>query len=195
MKVILCGLSMAILTSVFGAPVDAQDFFGSRVDGTLCTAGETVMFACDLKTKKVAVCARKTGKDAFASLQYRFGTASGLDLSFPAANTSPESIASGASRGDMSRGSLVFLRMVNNETTYTVYHVAASPSYTGQGALDEGGILIERKGKLLTKRVCDGGQRVYSGMLDDPDFFGKAVPTDTKPVATFSQFGHRADSQ
>ena len=195
MKVIPCGFSLAILASAFGAPVDAQDFFGSRVDGTLCTAGETVMFACDLKTKKVAVCARKTGNDAFASLHYRFGTANGLDLSFPTENTSPASIASGSSRGDMSRGSLVFLRMTNHETTYTVYHVAVSPSYTGQGALDEGGVLIERNGKSLTKRVCDSEQRVYSGMLDDPDFFGKAVPIDTKPVATFSQFGYHADSR
>ncbi|WP_369929470.1 hypothetical protein [Xanthomonas sp. NCPPB 2632] len=195
MKVILPGLSMVILASVFTEPVNAQNSFGGRVDGTLCTSDETVMFACDLKMKKVAVCARKAGNEAFASLQYRFGTTNWLDLSFPAANTYPASIASGASRGDMSRGSMVFLRMTNRETSYTVYHVTASPSNTGQGALDAGGILVERNGKLLAKRVCDSKQRIYSGMLDDPDFFGKAVPVDTKPVATFSQFGHRADSQ
>ncbi|MGS0516886.1 hypothetical protein ACQR5T_17790 [Xanthomonas oryzae pv. oryzicola] len=82
----------------------AQSYFGSPVEGTLCKAGETVMFACHSKEKQIAVCAAAAGGSPFGALRYRFGSSSNTELEFPAQPVQPRQFASGNRLGDGTLG-------------------------------------------------------------------------------------------
>lgn len=164
---------------------NAQSFFGQTLDGTLCRAGETVMFACPSGHKKIAVCAAPSRDSAFGFLQYRFGDERKLDLVFPRQPVPLLSYASGNQLGDGSRGELTYLRLVNGDTSYTVFSEMVNPSYQGDDAHERHGVIVERNGNLLGKRMCDTDARTYTGMLSDPKFFGVAVPLDRTGLRGF----------
>lgn len=163
----------------------AQSFFGTTLEGTLCRAGETVMFACPSGDKKIAVCASPTRDSTFGFLQYRFGDERKLDLAFPRQPTPLPRYASGNQLGDGGRGELTYLRLVNGDTSYTVFSEVVNPGYQGADARERHGVMIERNGKTLGKRMCDANARTYAGMLSDPKFFGVAVPRDRAGLSSF----------
>lgn len=165
----------------------AQSYFGSPVEGTLCKAGETVMFACPSKQKQIAVCAATTGGSPFGALRYRFGSSS-TELEFPAQPVQPRRFASGNSLGDGTRDTLVYLRLNHGDTSYTVFAEAIAPTYQGTDARERSGVVIERRGKRLATRMCDGDARTYAGMLSDPKFLGDAVPLDTQVPPGFPTY-------
>ena len=186
----LAPLALLVL-ALHSAQVKCQTYFGHVVESTLCKENETIMFACNIKRKKVAVCAASRGENPFGALQYRFGSSSqSLDLTFPSNDVSAKAIASGGRRGNMGRGTMQFLRMKNADVTYTVYHDAFSSSYGREDGTEGGGILIEREGMLLENKHCDADEVIYAGMLQDERFFGPAIPIDKTPVATFESFGY-----
>lgn len=162
-----------------------QTFFGATAEDTLCHAGETVMFACLSGDKKIAVCAAPSRDSAFGFLQYRFGDERKLDLAFPRQPVPLSGYASGNQLGDGGRGELTYLRLVNGDTSYTVFSEAVSPSYQGADAHERHGVIVERNGKLLGKRMCDAHARTYAGMLSDSKFFGVAVPFDRAGLRGF----------
>lgn len=187
---LLTFLALLVFAS-HSAQVESQTYFGHVVESTLCKENETIMFACNIQKKKVAVCASPRGEDPFGTLQYRFGSSSkSLDLAFPSNDVPAQAIASGGRRGDMGRGTMQFLRMKNADVTYTVYHDAFSSSYGREDGTEGGGILIEQAGKLLANKHCEADEVIYSGMLQDERFFGPAIPIDKTPVTTFESFGY-----
>lgn len=163
----------------------AQSFFGETLEGTLCRAGETVMFACPSGDRKIAVCASPSRDSRFGFLQYRFGDERRLDLAFPRQPAPLPGYASGNQLGDGGRGELTYLRLVNGDTSYTVFSEVVNPSYQGTDAHERHGVIIERNGKTLAKRMCDADARTYTGMLSDPKFFGVAVPFDRAGLRGF----------
>jgi hypothetical protein len=171
--------ALMVLAAAVMPRAHAQSYFGSPVEGTLCKAGETVMFACPSKEKQIAVCAAAAGGSPFGALRYRFGSSSNTKLEFPAQSVQPRQFASGNRLGDGTRGTLVYLRLNHGDTSYTVFSEAINPTYQGTDAGERSGVVIERRGKLLATRMCDGEARTYAGMLSDPKFLGDAVPLDT----------------
>jgi hypothetical protein len=177
---------VSIIFPLAVAPIaGAQSFFGEPLKGTLCRIGETVMFACPSGDKKIAVCASPFGDSAFGFLQYRFGDGHKLDLAFPRQPVPLRSYASGNQLGDGSRGELTYLRLVNGDTSYTVFSETVNPSYQGADAHERHGVIVESNGNLLGKRMCDPDARAYTGMLSDPKFFGVAVPLERTGLRGF----------
>lgn len=177
--------------AIHSAQVKSQTYFGNVVETTLCKEHETIMFACNIKKKKVAVCASPRGENPFGAIQYRYGASSqSLDLAFPSNDVPARDIATGGRRGNMGRGTMQFLRMKNADVTYTVYHDAFTSSYGREDGTEGGGILIERAGKLLANKHCEADEVIYAGMLQDERFFGPAIPIDKTPVTTFESFGY-----
>lgn len=168
--------------------VHAQQFFSETLQGTLCRAGETVMFACPSGDKKIAVCAAPTQESAFGVLRYRFGDDGGVELEFPRKPAPLKTYASGNDLGNGGRGELTYLRLVHGDTSYTVFFESVAPTYQQTGVHEEGGVIIERKGQLLGKRLCDEQGRVYIGMMMDPKFFGVAVPRDRQGLTGFPEY-------
>lgn len=178
---------MALVMSLVPA-VRAQSFFGQTLEGTLCRAGETVMFACPSDGKKIAVCAAPAQDSPFGVLRYRFGDDRALALEFPRTPAPLDSYASGNALGDGERGTLTYLRLVHGDTSYTVFFEAVAPTYQHTDAQERGGVIVEKQGKLLGKRMCDAQARVYIGMMSDPAFFGVAVPRDRHGLNGFPAY-------
>lgn len=166
----------------------AQSYFDSPVEGTLCHAGETVLFACPSGQKRIAVCGSPTDGSPFGVLRYRFGSSSHPELEFPIPPKPAREYASGNSLGDGERGTLVYLRLNNGDTSYTVYAEAVSPTYQRTDASERSGVVVERHGKLLATLKCDAEARTYSGMLLDPKFLGSAVPLDPRVPLGFPTY-------
>jgi hypothetical protein len=181
---------LALMVLVAGAlpQANAQSYFGNPVEGTLCHAGETVMFACPSGQKQIAVCAAPAGGSPFGALHYRFGSTSNTELEFLARFMPPRAYVGGNSLGDGGRGTLVYLRLNNGDTSYTVYAEAINPTYQGTDASERSGVVVERHGKLLATRTCDAQARAYSGMLLDPKFLGDAVPLDRRVPPGFPAY-------
>ncbi|HWB95337.1 hypothetical protein [Fulvimonas soli] len=146
------------------------------------------MFACNAGEKRIAVCAASSGGSAFGALRYRFGDSHGLELEFPARPMRPQTYASGNHLRDGMRGTLVYLRMTNRDTSYTVFSEAINPAYQGDGASERSGVMVERNGKVLGRHMCDAQGRTYAGMLLDPKFLGVAVPLDSHVPAGFAGY-------
>ena len=180
--------ALVVLAAAALPEVHAQSYFGSPVEGTLCKARETVMFACPSGQKQIAVCAAAAGGSPFGALHYRFGSRSNTKLEFPAQAVPPRQFASGNRLGDGARGTLVYLRLNHGDTSYTVFFEAVNPTYHGTDASERSGVVIERRGKLLATRMCDKEARTYAGMLSDPKFLGDAVPLDARVPPGFPTY-------
>jgi len=174
---------------LFACSIHAQEYFGSTLPGTMCQAGETVLFACNTKhAKKIAVCARSAGGSAFGDIRYRFGTDAHTELEFPLEPQRLDTYATGASMGDNGRGTLLFLSLKRKETTYSVYDKVVNPTYRQEGASESSGVLVERSGKVLANIRCEPDSDSNSGMLADERLFGVAVPLAKQPLSIFPEF-------
>jgi len=187
--------TLALLVLAAGAPqqAQAQSYFGNLVEGTLCRAGETVLFACPSGQKQIAVCASPTDDSPFGVLRYRFGSSSHVELEFPIRAEPAREYASGNNLGDGGRGTLVYLRLNDGDTSYTVYAEAVNPTYQSTDVSERSGVVVERHGKLLATRTCDTEARTYSGMLLDPKFLGDAVPLDPRVPPGFPTYLERSN--
>jgi hypothetical protein len=186
-------LTLLVLAAGAQQQAQAQSYFGNLVEGTLCRAGETVLFACPSGEKQIAVCAAPAEGSPFGVLRYRFGSSSHTELEFPIRPKPAREYASGNSLGDGGRGTLVYLRLNNGDTSYAVYAEAVSPTYQRTDASDRSGVVVERHGKLLATFKCDAGARTYSGMLLDPKFLGDAVPLDPRVPPGFPTYLKRSN--
>lgn len=186
-------MALVVLTAGALPLAQAQSYFGSPVEGSLCHTGETVLFACPSGQKRIAVCAAPAGGSPFGVLRYRFGSSSHTELEFPIRPKPAREYASGNSLGDDGRGTLVYLRLNNGDTSYTVYAEAVSPTYQRTDASDRSGVVVERHGKLLATFKCDAGARTYSGMLLEPKFLGDAVPLDPRVPPGFPTYLKRSN--
>ena len=181
--------SLSAVAALFISSVHAQDYFGQTLPGTLCQAGEVVLFACNTKQgKKIAVCARPLGGSPFGDIRYRFGTEAKTELEFPSSPQPLATYASGATMGDGGRGGLTFLSLKRRETTYSVYSMVVNPTYQQEGASESDGVLVERSGKVLANIHCDPNSRSNSGMMFDKRFFGVAVPLTARPLSIYPWF-------
>lgn len=139
----LCGAAWS--GALASAPAHAE---------SLCAAGEPVVFACHVGNKMVSLC-RPPGDRGM--LSYRFGKPDALELRYP----EPGRQASAAftiKSAPLIGGGETTVAFRRGAYTYTVY------SRVGRGADGatpefEDGIIVSRRGKVLSRLRCeDGGE-------------------------------------
>lgn len=184
MRLFLCTAGMLLACSI-----QAQDYVGHPLPGTMCHADETVLFACDTRhARKIAVCARSVSGSVFGDIRYRFGTDARMELEFPSKPQPIDTYATGASMGDGGRGTLIFLSLKQKDTTYSVYSMVVNPTYHHDGASESNGVLVERAGKVVANIHCDPNSAPHAGMLNDKRLFGVALPLAKEPLSIFPEF-------
>lgn len=120
---------------------------GALASDTLCEAGETPFFSCEIGAKRVSVCR------GVAGAIYRFGTPNKVELT-------SRSVAF-ANRG-YSGGGESQLTAKNGDYTYTLYDRTVRTSFGESGNDPEfsSGLVIARGGRVISSKTCKGDSSV-----------------------------------
>jgi hypothetical protein len=95
---------------------------GFTYSQTLCASEEESVFDCEIGKKILSVCASKELDDSKGWLQYRFGTAEKIDLSYPETKVHPKKYFQFNRAYSAAENVMVGeLRFKNGATQYTVY--------------------------------------------------------------------------
>jgi hypothetical protein len=151
------------LYGLAAACVDAAH--AASLPPSLCAANEPVVFACHVGSKLVSLC-RPPGDRGM--LSYRYGKPDALELTYPepgrlarAAFTvkSAPAIGGGETTVAFQRGAY----------TYTVYsRIGRSGHGNHDGATPEfeDGVIVSRRGKVLSRMRCDDGGEGFREPVD-----------------------------
>jgi hypothetical protein len=126
---------------------------------SLCKSDETIIFSCPVKnakTKTVSVCALKSLTNG-GYIQYRFGRKDKIELSIPSTTQASDVSIDGDSGGNRSGGS--FIRFRNGVYSYVVlytYILPSGPDSCNGMPCEQGGVLVEKSGKVISKVICQG---------------------------------------
>jgi hypothetical protein len=180
-----------------GRAACAQEFMGEHQDGTLCKADEVIIFSCNTKQKKIAVCARHQD-DALGSFSYRFGTPGSIELDFPRDAKPTSSYVSGNILSASESAYLGYLKLKNGNTTYSVFEEALSPEYAspgnGQAAKKfkpghvDGGVIVEAHGSVVAKIMCNPHDPILFHIMTDPGVLNSDVPLDKDGFSPFPNY-------
>lgn len=132
---------------------------------TLCSAQETVVFACNTGKKLVSICASADFNEAAGTLQYRFGPKGSPEMVWPENPTSRQGITAGTL--EFAVGGAAFIRFAKGATRHVVY------AGEGRGWAKEG-VVVEQNGKRVADLPCKGqsaGDLSVSGLPDDAEGF------------------------
>jgi hypothetical protein len=132
---------------------------------TLCKADEVVVFSCPTGKHIASVCASKAETSSESYVQYRFGDAGKVDLSFPPEGTKPADVFTGGSIA-YSGGGGAWLRFNNGAFRYNVFSAVGRWGRKGAPA-DAAGVFVEQDGKNIGNFVCRGRASGVLGL----DFF------------------------
>lgn len=139
------GFRLALLAACAATPVQAA---------SLCAPNEPVVFACHVGSKMVSLC-RPAGDRGM--LSYRFGGPDKLELTYPEPGRQA-SAAFTVKSVPLIGGGETTVAFKRGVYTYTVYSKAAR-SEDGESPEFEDGVIVARRGKVLSKMRCeDGGE-------------------------------------
>jgi len=180
-----------------GRTACAQEFMGEHKDGTLCQAGETIIFSCNAKQKKIAVCARRQN-DVLSSFSYRIGTPGSIELDFPSRPKLISSYVSGNILSASESAYLGYLKLRNGNTIYSVFKEVLSPAYISSGngptakqakpGRIDGGVIVENHGSVIAKVACNSRDPILFYIMTDPGILNSNVPLDKKGLAPFPNY-------
>jgi hypothetical protein len=128
-----------------------------------CPPSLQALFSCRTGTKTIAVCGSPALSTTSGVLQYRFGSASKMELSFPPAGADWRTVTRGGTLM-FSGGGGAFLAFSRAPYRYVVY------SAVGRGWGSKAGVVVEKEGKRIASLACDGEARSQLG----PDLFTRA---------------------
>jgi hypothetical protein len=124
---------------------------------SLCTADEQVVFACQLKNKKMAsLCASKVLNASAGYVQYRFGTPKSVELAYPAQRALPKGhfyISSTMYSG----GGASRVRFKNGDAEYFLFDSTIRTNFKAgepNNPAFEAGIEVKQKGRPASVRYC-----------------------------------------
>jgi hypothetical protein len=142
-------------------PVDA-------VAGSLCTAQESIVFACKTGSKLVSVCADLQAGPGRGYVQYRFGRPGAPEMLLPAGKLPPPKAATGGTES-YSGGGSAWLRFRRGSYAYTVF--SGIGRWGPKGATrDTAGLLVEQPAGPGRNLKCSGKVTSQLG----PAWFKKA---------------------
>jgi hypothetical protein len=121
------------------------------------------IFACSFGARQVEIV--RDGQ----TLTYRFGRPGRPELV----------LTGGAARGNLfyhrtlyPRGEAQSLRFVRGATSYAVFNIFQTPDYREEGAIDESGLVVLRRGRAIRRLTCRGG----GDLIENPLF--EQLPRD-----------------
>jgi len=120
---------------------------------SLCAAGEDVIFKCDLKGKRVSICASKDFSTSGGTLQYRYGAPAKIELLYPD-TPQPARDRFFFSSTPYSGGGEAHIRFRNGDYDYILFDRTVRTGF-GKGPNNpefSSGIVIRRKGARGSKR-------------------------------------------
>ncbi len=110
---------------------------------TLCEPQEKLIMACHAKGKTYALCASATLTPASGYLQYRAGTAAGIEFAYPARREPP----AGRFRLEHHTAGAISLVFTNGAYTYAI----------GETAGGMNSIYVDKNGQRVARIACQGG--------------------------------------
>jgi hypothetical protein len=123
---------------------------GAVASDTLCEAGETPFFSCEVGAKRVSVCSSGSGAI------YRYGTSAKVELTSHSLTSANRSYSGGGESQ---------LTAKNGDYTYTVYDRTVRTSFGGGGNDPEfsSGLLVSRGGRVISSKMCKSEASVNAG--------------------------------
>ena len=146
--------------------------FAAAPEKSLCSAGETPLFQCTIKGKQVSLCASGATATDAGKLQYRFGTAQKIELSYPDA-PQPANGKFFKSETGYSGGGEERIRFKNGDYDYFLFERTVRTGFgSGPNNPEFSAGVITRHGKSVTTRLCaqDGAMKPASGTLPEEEF-------------------------
>lgn len=135
---------------------------------TLCVAKEKIVFSCSTGKKVISVCSSENLSSDTGYVQYRYGTKTMTELTFPEQKNHPKDFATGGNL-TFSGGGGSYMRLNNSAYSYIVY------SGIGKN-WEKDGLVVEKGGETLSNILCKSSVVSNIGV----DFYEKnAVPEDT----------------
>ncbi len=134
----------ALLVCLTAAPAFAQ---------SLCTANETVVFACPAKAKSVSVCASRDLGAHSGYLQFRIGAGKQVEVSYPASRARKENKGTFgyAYVGQGPPGHHLLL-----DDGRDVYGIITTDDRGPQYGGEESAFVWQHDGKIAASLICDG---------------------------------------
>ena len=163
---------MTRLPALFAVALLSQAAVAAAAEKSLCEAGETPLFQCTIKGKQVSLCAAGASKDDAGKLQYRFGTAQKIELSYPD-TPQPASGKFFKSETGYSGGGEERIRFKNGDYEYFLFERTVRTGFgSGPNNPEFSAGIITRHGKTVTTRLCarDGAMKPASRVLPEEEF-------------------------
>ncbi|WP_050479792.1 hypothetical protein [Herbaspirillum rhizosphaerae] len=163
---------LPLLSTLAGVLLIPHAALAAAPEKSLCAAGETPLFQCTIKGKQVSLCASGGGKDDAGKLQYRFGTAQKIELSYPA-TPQPADGKFFKSETGYSGGGEERIRFKNGDYDYFLFERTVRTGFgNGPNNPEFSAGIITRHGKSVTTRLCsqDGAMKPASRTLPEEEF-------------------------
>lgn len=126
----------------------AVTVFGPASAATLCKPAEKAYFSCATGHKIASICGMADGR----SLQYRYGTATKIDMAYPAPGTPPSKIFFGG-EWMFSGGGGAWLRATKGAYSYTVLSAIGRWGKNMTG-MTTAGVVVMKNGKDIADIAC-----------------------------------------
>lgn len=134
---------------------------------TLCVAKEKIIFSCSTGKEIISVCSSEYLSSDTGYVQYRYGTKTMVELTFPEQKTHPKDFTKGGNL-TFSGGGGSYMSLNNGEYSYIVY------SGIGKN-WEKDGLVVKKSGETLSNIPCKSSVVSNIGL----DFYEKnAVPED-----------------
>lgn len=161
-----CGKSDEVALVRSATPIAAAP---AQSVASFCTAGETVVYSCDLGSKRVSVCASAGVNAQQGYVQYRFGKpGQPLEMETPKRGNKPDPSVYGRSEA-FAGGGGAWIRFSKGDHAYVVFSGIGRWGENGE-TMEKAGVVVEKAGKQIAYLKCDGALTSELG----PEWFESA---------------------
>ncbi|MCV4342948.1 hypothetical protein [Pseudomonas capsici] len=129
--------------------ISSGQVYGDEVDVTLCASHEDVYFSCPLPGDKVvSVCASGNTEPSAGYVQYRYGTPSNIEMSYPEKEIPPKGhlFLVNASEGSVNKD---IIKFKNGSYTYIIAQSTVSS------------LSVLRNEKVVLRKSCSEGGNAF----------------------------------
>jgi hypothetical protein len=147
-------LAMAFCASPLAAPPPKA---------SLCTPAEDVIFQCDLKGKRLSLCASRDFSTNGGTVQYRYGVPAKMELLYPE-TPQPARDRFFFSSTPYSGGGEAHIRFSNGDYDYILFDRTVRTAF-GNGPNNPeftSGVVTRRKGTVVSRRLCSNNGAIVS---------------------------------
>jgi hypothetical protein len=120
----------------------------------LCTAGESVVFSCQIGSKTLSLC-RPAG--VREQLAYRFGLPGRVELDYPGQSVRQARHPFELSTTPLVGGGITTVRFQRGAYRYEVYSKSGRGDDPERTPFTEDGVIVSRAGKRIWQHACEDG--------------------------------------